>query len=441
MGDKFKAWLQKHVMPIAGKLGTNRWLMSIRDGITMAMPLIIVGSLFMIIASFPVPGWPEFLASVSVHGTSLADIFNKIVNGSFGILGLIACFGIANSFASQAGTDGVSAGIIAAASYFIVTPSIFSNAKVPAEGMPYGYLGSKGLFVGILIGLLGGWIFQWFINHNIQIKLPDTVPPAVGKSFSALIPGFVIMTLAGLTYGVCAWTGVGNIHDVLFKVLRVPLSLLGDTLGGTLVAVFVNSALWFVGIHGMNVINGVMQPIWLLNSDANRRLYEAGHLDLAHGGHVICQSFIDNFVFMGGGGATLGLVLALGVIVWRKKASTTFKSLAPITIIPGIFNINEPTMFGLPIVMNLTMVIPFIIVPMVNAIISYVVMRLGWVPLPNGAVIPWTMPPILSGFLATNSWQACILQAINIVIDIAIYAPFLMIYNNELKAKEVVDAK
>lgn len=151
----------------------------------MAMSLIIVGSLFMIINSFSVAGWSDWLSKTVVHGVSLAQILAKITNGSFGIMGLIAAFGIAWSYANQYKTDGVSAGIVSASVFFILTPSIMSGDKVPVEGFPYTYLGSRGLFVAIIFGLLSAWIFQWFINHNIQIKMPATVPPAVAKSFSA----------------------------------------------------------------------------------------------------------------------------------------------------------------------------------------------------------------------------------------------------------------
>jgi PTS system cellobiose-specific IIC component len=140
-------------MPVAAKIGNFKPLIAVRDGIAMAMPLIIVGSLFMIINSFPAPGWSDWLAKTAVHGVSIAQILAKITNGSFGIMGLIAAFGIAWSYANQRKTDGVSAGIISASVFFILTPSIMSGDKVPVEGFPYTYLGSRGLFVAIIFGL------------------------------------------------------------------------------------------------------------------------------------------------------------------------------------------------------------------------------------------------------------------------------------------------
>lgn len=431
--DKF---IEKNLMPVAIKLSSFKPLIAIRDGIVLAMPLIIIGSLFTILGSFPIDAWTNWIANTKFDGVSIVDIFNKISNGSFGLLGLIGAFGIASSYAEQYKTDGKSAGVIALASFFVVTPSIFSGDKAPVEGMPYGYLGSKGLFIAILIGLIAGGVFQWFINHDIRIKMPEAVPPAVSKSFSALIPGAVIITGFGAIYAILTWTGLGNIHDLLLHILSKPLGLLGDTLGGTLVAIMLNSMFWFVGIHGGNVVNSVLQPIWLMNTDANRLLAAKGNLDLAHGGHVITQPFIDNFVYMGGGGATIGLVLAIGLIVMMKKASKETEVLAPLTITPGLFNINEPTMFGLPVVLNVGLIIPFIIAPMINATITYLTMSMGIVPLCTGAVVPWTMPPVLSGFLATNSWQAAVLQLILVIIDVLIYLPFMLMVNKQQKLAE-----
>lgn len=430
------AWVNKHVMPVAAKIGSFKPLIAIRDGIAMAMPLIIAGSLFMIVNSFPAPGWSDWLAKTVVNGISISQILAKITNGSFGIMGVIAAFGIAWSYANQYKTDGVSAGIISASVFFILTPSIMSGDKVPAEGFPYTYLGSRGLFGAIIFGLLSAWIFQWFINHNIQIKMPATVPPAVAKSFSALIPGAAILTIAGFVYWIFAWTGWGNIHDVIMNILAKPLGALGNTLIGTLASIILVSLFWFVDVHGGNVVNTAMQPIWLMQTDANRVLSQAGKLDLQHGGHIITQPFIDNFVYMGGGGATIGLVLCIGYLVWRKRASKQSEVLAPLTIVPGLFNINEPTMFGLSVVLNLSLLIPFVLAPMINAIVTYVAMQTGLVPLCNGTVIAWTMPPIISDFLATGSIAGSILQFINIILDILIYLPFMAALNKRQIAQE-----
>lgn len=404
--------LEEKMLPIAAKLGNNKVLIAIRDGITLSMPLIIIGSLFLVIASFPIEAWTNWLTEMGID-----TYLWKGVDSSFGLMGLVASFGVAYSFARQHKLDGVSAGIIALSSFIVVTPFVTGEA---GAGIPVGYMGSKGLFVAMVLGIISSLIFKWFIQHDIQIKLPEAVPPAVSRSFSALIPGAVIITLWLVIFAIIDRVGLGNIHDLLGKILGGPLGLLGNNIFGTLFAILLNSLFWFVGIHGGNVVNSILNPIWLMNSDANRLIFQADKMaDLPN---IITMQFIDNYVFMGGGGATIGLVIVIAIIARKKKASKISKTMAPLTLTPGLFNINEPTMFGLPIVMNISLLIPFILAPMANAIISYAAMATGLVAKTTGIAVSWTMPPIISGFFTTGGHiSGSILQLVCIVVDVLIY--------------------
>lgn len=430
---KINQFLEEKMLPVAGKLGANKFLIAIRDGITLAMPLIIIGSLFLIIGSFPIDAWTDWLESSGMN-----VYLNKGVNGSFGIMGLVASFGIANSLANQYKVDGISAGIISLSSFLIVTPNILSGGDAPAEGIPVGYMGSKGLFVAMILGMLTAMIFQWFIKHDIQIKLPETVPPAVAKSFSALIPGSAIITLWLVIFAIFDNTSFGNIHDLLLTILGGPLGLLGGTIAGTIVIVTLNSLFWFMGIHGGNVVNSVMQPIWLMNTDANRMVFQADKTAALP--HVITQPFMDNFVYIGGGGATIGLVIVIAILASKAHSSKITKTMAPLTLTPGLFNINEPAMFGLPVVLNIRLLIPFILAPIANAVIAYTTMSMGLVHLTTGAAVPWTMPPILSGFLATGHVSGSILQLICIIVDVLIYLPFYRSVEKQNLVDESVNA-
>ncbi|GAB2027846.1 PTS cellobiose transporter subunit IIC [Lactovum odontotermitis] len=424
-------FINEKVMPIAEKIASNKVLIAIRNGITLAMPLLIVGSCFLIISSFPIAAWTKFLAD-----NGLDVLLGKGVNATFGMVGLIAAFGIANALAVEYKKDGLSAGVIALGSFLVMTPNILN--KTLGEGIPVAYMGAKGLFVAMLVGIFSAYIFVWFIKHNIQIKLPDTVPPAVSRSFSALIPGAAIVTLWLIIYGILQKTNIasGNIHDLLMKLLEKPLGLVGGTLGGTVISIVLVSLFWFVGIHGANVVNSVISPIWLMNTDANRLAYKAGKALP----HIITQPFIDNFVYMGGGGATLGLVIAISITALRKNSSKLTKTLAPLTLTPGIFNINEPAMFGLPIVLNFTLLIPFILSPVINAVVTYFSMSLGLVHGTVGTVIPWTMPPILSGFLATGGHiSGAIVQIICLILDILVYLPFFRMVELQNRKDEMAE--
>ena len=429
--SKMNQILEEKMLPIAAKLGSNKILISIRDGITLSMPLIIIGSLFMIIASFPIKVWTDWLTAVGID-----TYLWKGVDSSFGLMGLITSFGVANSLARQNKVDGVSAGIISLSSFIVVTPFVTGEA---GSGITVGYMGSKGLFVAMIIGIISALIFNWFIKRNIQIKLPDTVPPAVAKSFSALIPGAAIITLWLVVFAVLDKMNIGNIHDIMMIVLGGPLGLLGNNIFGTIIAILLNSLFWFVGIHGGNVVNSILQPIWLMNSDANRLLFQAD--SAAHLPNIITLPFIDNFVYMGGGGATIGLVIVIAIIARRKNASKMTKAMAPLTLTPGIFNINEPTMFGLPIVMNVSLIIPFILAPIANAVISYSAMASGLVARTTGITVSWTMPPIISGFLTTgNHISGAVLQLVCIIVDVAIYWFFYKVVEKQNLALESIEA-
>lgn len=298
--------------------------------------------------------------------------------------------------------------------------------------MPTTYMAAQGLFVAIVLGLLNGYVYAWFINRDIQIKLPDSVPPAVARSFSAIIPGAVIITFWLIIFGLLDTFGLPNIHAIAQVVLGKPLGLLGNNIFGTMILVTLNSLFWFVGIHGGNVVNSVMQPVWLANLDANREAYQAG-LELPH---IFTSSFMDNFVYIGGGGATLGLVLVLGYLARKKKTSQQTKVLAPITVVPGLFNINEPTMFGLPIVLNVLLVVPFVLAPIVNVIVAYFAMASGLVPFTR-TVATWTMPIIISGFLTTSSLMGAVLQIVIVILDILLYLPFFLAVEKRFKQQEL----
>lgn len=415
--------LQEKLLPAAARLGNNKALVSIRDGITLTIPLLLIGSLLMVIASFPIPGWEKYLGDIGV-----ADYLWKGVDSSFGLLGLVASFGIAYFMARQYKVDGIPAGIVSLSSFITVTPFITGEA---GAGMPTAFMASKGLFVAMILGLINGYIYQWFINHNIQIKMPDGVPPAVSKSFSAIIPGAVTIVGWLIVYATLDKLSLPNLHEIAQGALGGPLGLLGNNVIGLLILIFLNSSFWFVGLHGGNVVNAVMKPLWLANLDANKVAYQTGETLP----NIFTSVFMDNFVFIGGGGATIGLVLALGYLAHKKKASKQLKTLAPITVIPGLFNINEPAMFGVPIVLNILLLVPFILAPMFNLLVAWGAMASGLVPL-TYTDPGWTMPPVISGLLATGSISGSLLQIVLIVLDVLLYLPFVIAIEKRFKLLE-----
>ncbi|WP_334352786.1 PTS sugar transporter subunit IIC [Companilactobacillus sp. HBUAS56257] len=428
MKGGFNDFLNKKILPYANKLAANRALTAIRDGVGLAVTLIIIGSIPLIISALPIDNWAEILKGISLpYFGNLSNLLKGMTDMTFGIMVIPTVFGIAYSYTKSCIQDelkSIGSGFVALGSFLTITPVIVTKEGI--AGIDLTYLGSKGLIVAIVLGLISAKIFSWFILHNVEIKMPESVPPAISKTFSALIPGVVIVFMWIIIALIIGMFGFDNIHEVILEVLEKPLSFLGGTLAGTLIAVGLNSLVWSIGVHG-TVINSAMGPIWLMNSDANRLALQQGK-ELPH---IVTNSFIANFTYMGGSGATACLVLALFILIFMKKGSAESKTLTSVATAPAVFNINEPIMFGYPVVFNVAILIPFIIVPMIFATTTYFSMKLGIVAKPTGTVLNWTMPPIISGYLATNSISGSILQIFNLIIGTLIYLPFVSSINNK----------
>jgi PTS system cellobiose-specific IIC component len=248
-----------------------------------------------------------------------------------------------------------------------------------------------------------------------KIKMPDSVPENVSRSFSALIPALFVIIVFNLVRIVFSFTDLGTVQDFIFHYLQVPLTALGATLPATLVVTVFEALLWSFGIHGSNVVGGVMQPIWLALTAENAAAFAAGDTIP----HIMNYQFYSNFMKLGGFGSTFGLA----ILLLTTAKSSQYKALGKLAIGPGIFGINEPIIFGLPIVLNPIMIIPFIITPLVMAIVGYFAMSSGLVPLTNGTNLPWTTPPVIAGFLLSG-WKGAVLNIIQIIISAAIYYPF-----------------
>ena len=428
MADNKKGgFVQEKLVPLAGKLASSRHLIALRDGMTLAVPMIIIGSIFMIIAQFPIQSYLDFMASV--FGKNWATVLQYPTNASFHIMGLIAVVGISFNLAKSYKVDPISAAIVSLGAFILTIP--LKTDKAGALWLPLTQLDSAGLFTAIIVGLFITDFYVWMIHKNWTIKMPDTVPPAVSNSFAALFPGLIVLFVVWIVRLGVEATPMQSIPNIISYFLAAPLGTLSDTLPGALVAEFLVSFLWLFGIHGANVVSGVMMPIWLTALQQNQAALAAGK-PLPN---IVTTSFFDLFVHMGGSGATIGLAMLLAFAAKSKELKTLGKLVAG----PAIFNINEPIVFGLPIVMNYKMAVPFILTPLANVVTTYVGMATGLVAKPMGVYLPWTTPPIISGFIATGHISGSVMQAINIVIDLAIYYYFFKKMDSEKLKEELKD--
>ena len=415
--------LEEKLVPVAAWIAENKYVNGIRRAFIMMMPLLMIGSLFLMITAFPLPAYQRGMASLL--GENWKDIFDIPVSATFNLIALFVSFLVAQQLAKQFELDSIAVGLLSLASFLILTP--LGNTSEFGQVITFTWLGSKGMFVAMVIGVVTVKIFHFFVKRDILVKMPDGVPPEVIKSFEALIPGTVILATALLLRVGMEHTSYGTIHDFVYKVLALPLRALGTSYIGSICTVFAISILWSVGINSGSMVNGFVRPFWLENQAENIAALQAGQ-PLPH---VITEQFFD-MIWMGGAGVTLSLLLA--IVIFAK--SKHIKSVGAIGIVPGIFNINEPVLFGLPIILNPIMLIPFNIVPMVFVTTQYIAMNIGLVSKPLGVAFPWPTPAVISGFITVGDLSGALIQIVNLIIGAMIYLPFLRIIDKASKKEE-----
>jgi len=413
-------------MPLAEKIGKNKYLIAVRDGFLLSMPLLIVGSFFLLIANFPIPGWSDFWARF--FGEDWVSYFAKPTDATFSIMAILAVVGIGYSFAEQMNVDKLFGAASAMVSWFLIMPyEVLLEGGGSVKGIPLDWVGSKGIFVGIICAFLSIHIYAWVNKKGWVIKMPEGVPPTVVKSFAALIPAGVSMLVFFVINIIFAMTPFHSAFDFIFTILQVPLLKLGNTLPAMVIAYIFLHLFWFFGVNGGSVVAAVFNPILQTLSAENLAAYQAG----APIPNIICQQFQDLFATFGGCGSALSLMIAMLLFCRSKR----IRELGKLSLVPGLFGINEPIVFGLPIVLNPMILIPFMLVPTINIVISYICMSIGLVPLCSGVAIPWTMPVVLSGFLSTG-WQGAVLQLVLLVLGIFVYMPFIKMMDKQYLADE-----
>lgn len=425
MNNKFMQFLEDMLLPLADKLNNNRYLTALRDGFMVALPLIIFGSIFVVIANFP---FLDKLISEEAF-TAYQNALGPASAATLSIMGTFVIIGIGYKLTEHYGGEAIYGGVVAFAAFLILTPQVLEGVS---GVIPTSSLGAEGMFLGIFTAFISAELYRFFVQKEWTIKMPAGVPGAVAKSFSALIPITLTLSVFLIIRIIFSYTPFDTIQNFIYTIIQEPLTVLGSGLPATIIAVLLIQVFWFFGLHGQIIVNSVFDPIWYALNDQNLSAFQAG-TELPN---IVTKQFVDSFlVGMGGSGMTLAVII---LIFWIGR-SRQLKELGKLGAPAGIFNVNEPIIFGLPIIMNPLVIIPWLLAPVVVTFITYFAMSSGLVPPPAGIIVPWTTPPILNGFLATgNAWQGGVLQAFNLLVVIVIWFPFLKIldknyYENEQK--------
>lgn len=430
MIERSSDWFERYFVPPLSTLASSIYLQAIRDAfIIFTLPLIIAGSVFLIISTPP----PIFGLD-----TLLKPYYNAIqvpFELSFGLMALFLAFGVAYSLSQYLRTEPVQPGILAMVVFLVASVPVRDlNTLTFGEVLPY--LGGQGLLVAILIGILTAQVMHWFRGSRFTIKLPKTVPSNVKRAFEALVPTLFLLTVVWLIeWFVSAHTFVNTdnkIQQLTLPILLMhvfqPLVFVQNSYPAALLEIVLMMLLWSVGIHGMNVVTAIAAPFWFTTLASN--------VGVAHGHGIVTEPFFHIFAHLGGSGATWPLVIYM-----LRSRSSQLRTVGKVALGPAIFNINEPVTFGVPMMLNPIMIIPFVLVPVTIVTINYIVFALSWVHVPV-VIQPFTVPIGLSGFIATGGdVRGSLLQFFDLGISAIMYYPFFKAWERVLIAREEATAQ
>ena len=398
------------------KVGNNIYLQAISQGGLSALPVIVVGSFASLFAGLPIHAWQNF-----IHQTGLAGGLGAVVNATTNLLGLLFTYGICKKLSEKMEIKAQITPILAAIVYVILLP-----VTVSAEGgavLSFDYLGSKGMVVGILVSIITCKLYKFVIDKNITIKMPEGTPSYVSDSFLALIPAFVIIIFAMIVSMLVKFTPYDNVFNMIYSILQIPLTaLMGTSLFANSVLNILVQASWALGIHP-GYLTGTVGPIMFALDGANQAAYAAGQQ-------------VPNIIGMAFSYITTTAVLypAIAVSILLFAKSGRLRTVGKVAVAPAFFGISEPLIFGLPIVLNPLILIPWLIAPALNFFVGYVLVSTGLVARAAGVIV-FNVPMIFTGLL-NGSYTISLMEIGLFMLDILLFFPFIKILDKKYFAEE-----
>ena len=435
-------FLEKYLMKPMVKFSQIKFVRSVQAAGVAAMPFTIVGSMFLVLHILPKVITP-LQGFYEAYLVQFADIYLLALTASIGLIALYFLCVIGYEYTRLVSEEEdlnlspISGMLLSVFAFFITLPQFAKDSSLKLltdaeNGIINGWaigdapnrLGSTGVFTAIIVSYVAVNIYRFCVKKNIVIKLPDSIPAGIANSFTALIPSFFVAVTMIIVNGILI-----SLRTDVFDIISKPfafVTVLTTSWIGTMIIMFLISAVWLVGIHA-NVIGAFLTPIVLYNMEMN---IKGANIPFAGG-------FDNAYMFIGGAGGTLGLVLLM--VLFAK--SEQFKVLGKAALIPGIFNINEPIIFGLPIVYNPFFAVPFILSPMVTGTIAYFATKSGLVK-PIIAQFAWPIPGGFNAFIGTGGdWKAFVLAIVTFTVSTLIYYPFFkkrdqQLYDEQFEAEK-----
>lgn len=422
-------WVEQKLVPKVSKITDLRYFQALRNGFFAIMPLTIIGSIFMLITDFPIPGYYDWMAQW--FGPDWGDYLSPAYRATFNMMGLIFSGTMSYKLAESYELDKLSALILGIVAYVVVLPKtvVTDSGELVEKVLSFTWTGTQGVLTAIIMSIISVELLRFCVQKNIVIKMPESVPSMVSQAFSALIPGILIVLVSLIINGIGVEL-VGSFPELIYALLQAPLQKVIGSPFAIIVVAGLNGLFWWLGIHP-TVINSMLYPILYANADHNQMLLEAGNLSTATG-NIGTVQMLDQFATIGGAGCTIGLAIAM-IIVGK---SSRMKAMSNVSSIPAFFNINEPLIFGLPVIFNPLILIPIVVAPIVSVVIAYVSISIGFMPMFSGIQAPWATPFFFSGFLVAG-WQGAVTQVVAVAASVAIYYPFVKVLDQQYKKEEL----
>ena len=410
--DNFGTWVEKKIAPPLVKFGNQRHMSAIRSALMRIIPLIICGSIPLVFTSIP-------FEAVSNLVAPYAPALNALNTMTMGFMSMYLAVSLGAELAKTYKMEPIMASIVSLCSFLITAAPV----DLATGTISTGALGGGGMFTVFVVVIISVEFMRFCQEKNIGIKMPDQVPESISVAFSALVPMAILFVFFWLLRIVIGF----NLTEMLNKIIS-PLMSLTDTWYAVVICTLFLTALWFVGIHGGSfTVWGVLYPFLVGNVAENAAAHAAGKAMTK----VFTEPFVFNWMMVGGVGFTLPLIF----FYWKSK-SVRLREVAHVELAPGLFNINEPIMFGVPIVLNPIMLIPFVGISIFCGLYGYILTRLGIIST-TYIQTPWSIPPFIGPYLSTGGdWRAVVAQAVLIVIVAIMWYPFAKIWEKKCIEEE-----
>lgn len=400
------------------KFSNNLIVKTVASGMARLLPVTMVGSVCTLLLSFPFTPYTEFIETAGI--TKFLQLGSAMTMDIISLYVVVAMAFEMSRLLKKSQLDSV---LISVVSFFIVTPmtmALVGEVEVPVFTTTY--LGSKGMFVGMIVGMLATYLFSVFTDRGPKVKMPATVPPAISMSFQSLFP---VIFVAGVFIGInvlFSFTSAGDMNTFVYSILQAPLEGLGSSIWTMCFIVLLSEFFWFFGIHGSNVTSAISNTLWMAPAIENTQAVANG---------LPAPNTLNSYALYVYKGPRHFVLSAMLLLMPKSKQ---LKAVGKVAIVPGVFGISEPMKFGIPMVLNPTILIPMSLSPVVSILIYYGACKMGFLA-PAAINVPVLMPPIISGLLV-GGWQGAFIQLLQMIAIFILYLPFVKMLDRQKLIQE-----